>query len=220
MADSGCDISKRLKSTQSVFGSLKFISKSKRTKQRRLRRKRSKSNYFQSLREFRLVNQQTNDVCASLSVFNITDMQSQDSFSVPPTLPKEVSDWQYFHQLAYWKSRATSLEYENKMLHEHIKKMCMKNIEDYVAAKEQLEYAGTNQIEQSNTEQVTDVGEERLSEKNEEEDYPRQPEVDRKKMFGEFESKVSGMETALQVNYQMQVDNLKGQMWPNIPLNL
>lgn len=34
----------------------------------------------------------------------------------------DMNEWQYQHQIAYWKSRALSLEAENKMLHEHIRK--------------------------------------------------------------------------------------------------
>lgn len=41
---------------------------------------------------------------------------------------KDVAEWNQQTELAYWKSRAMALEYENKILMECIKDSCVKNI--------------------------------------------------------------------------------------------
>ncbi|GJQ84554.1 hypothetical protein Trydic_g20049 [Trypoxylus dichotomus] len=151
-------------------------------------------------------------------LFNVTDMNNVTNLTQEHSLkpPQEVAEWQYHHQLAYWKSRAISLEYENRMLHSHIKKMCTQEIQDYIdVVKEGNEYVQANEENVSSSEYEATDNSGESPDNNE-----GLAQVDKKLLYGEMESKINAMETAMKVNYNLQLERHKSQLWPNIPLNL
>lgn len=191
----------------------------KGNRNRAIRRRRRKLKYIERSRK------STNKGSQSLrntlaAAFNITDMTETVDLTHDRSLkpPQEVADWQYNHQLAYWKSRAISLEYENRMLHAHIKKMCTQEIKDYVEfVNEGNECAPGDETQTSSSPEYGIVEESnRTCDKTEFSDN----KVDKKVLYGELESKINAMETAMKVNYNLQLDRHKPQLWPNIPLNL
>ncbi|XP_008192478.1 gem-associated protein 8 [Tribolium castaneum] len=115
----------------------------------------------------------------------------------------EVAEWHKQEQVAYWKSRALSLEYENQMLIRHLRNVYAKQTEDYANyVKEQ------GQIEDAPVEAETGpVG------------RKRREEMD--KLYGKKASKIMGMETAVQLNYDLHLEDAgKLAHWPHTPLNL
>lgn len=236
----------------------KLLRKQKRNKYRKLRRKRKKLNYRRELSCQRLL-RKTKGKLESLTVHDYTGMDATDPAFYPPKI-KEIDDWHNKHQVAYWKSRAISLEFENRMLLRHIRDMYAKQIEDYALNNENKEIlvgGGENNsnlnyergIEYGRDEVDTDeeVGEEREDEEEEIEDDDRENEKDetdgflnfetgsswkppdepsgvRKKkemleMYGERGTAISGMETALQLNFDLLQERFKPVLWPNIPFN-
>lgn len=190
------------------------IRKHRRNRNRNLRRKRSKLKYLQQIsnNSNSTTQKHSRELCSTLTVFDITDSDmncERDANLRHP--PPEVSEWQYQHQLAYWKSRAISLEYENRMLHAHIKKMCSQEIQDYADyvkdAQNPTSIAEATERDAVSDDVVTTETNSEICDNS-------------NNMFGEMESKIRGMETAMKVNYEMQVERRKAQMWPNIPLNL
>ncbi|CAH0559986.1 unnamed protein product [Brassicogethes aeneus] len=166
---------------------------------RSLRRKRSKIRYYNSLKLHRY-KRNTDSLCESIAVFDITDMECPPVSQVG--LPQDVADWHKKEQIAYWKSRAISLEYENRMLYHHLKHMYVTQIEDY-----------------GNKEEFSAVEVEKEAEKV----IPKEPEgkkreLEMKKIYGENYAKIMGMETAMQLNFERHSENLKAPHWPNVPL--
>lgn len=189
--------------------------KNKRNRNRNLRRKKSKLKYIERIRTLR-ANKESQSLCNSLAVFNVTDMNSEHDNTLLP--PKEVSNWQFYHQLAYWKSRAVSLEYENQMLHAHIEKICTQQVQDYVDyIKGNKDERGTIDNGATNSSSEFETGESSMKMGNEDTEDVR---VDKKVLYGDKESKINAMETAMKVNYNLQLERHKPQLWPNIPLNL
>ncbi|XP_044743354.1 uncharacterized protein LOC123305643 [Chrysoperla carnea] len=83
---------------------LKFIFKKKLAKQ--AKKNQFSLNQYKNIEYYKSNMNENVDRIIGNSIDNISDM----------------NEWQYQHQIAYWKSRALSLEAENKMLHEHIRK--------------------------------------------------------------------------------------------------
>lgn len=179
--------------------------------------------------------------------------------------------WQQEDEVAFWKARAVSLEYENKMLHKHIKQMYIGmisqntdaaldykeyeeqyNEEDYGETEESrledtLEESGEiyHDCEQEIQEDIEDEefnkeskefrkkrDEERAKAKkkvdSEDEEESKPPEaqlskireVKMKQMYGEAWRKIMGMETAIQLNYELTVERDNVKYWPCLPINL
>lgn len=75
-----------------------------------------------------------------MEVFESTDMEwlsSKPTHSAP--LPPQIIEWQKLNQNAYWRSKALSLELENKILREHLRKayanFVEKQVENEIEAK-------------------------------------------------------------------------------------
>lgn len=179
--------------------------------------------------------------------------------------------WQQEDEVAFWKARAVSLEYENKMLHKHIKQMYIGmisqnteatldyneyeeqyNEEDYGETEESrlddtLEEPGEiyHDCEQAIQDDIEDEefnkeskefrkkrDEERAKAKkkvdseDEEESKPPEAQLSKireekmKQMYGEAWRKIMGMETAIQLNYELTVERDNVKYWPCLPINM
>ncbi|XP_026752128.1 gem-associated protein 8-like [Galleria mellonella] len=65
-----------------------------------------------------------------------------------------AANWQLKHQLAYWKARAKSLEYENKVLHDIIRKKY------YVATTSERSARAETESEEDKSDDTEDIGDE------------------------------------------------------------
>nr|XP_023029472.1 gem-associated protein 8-like [Leptinotarsa decemlineata] len=196
-----------------------FSKKSRTTKlsNRQIKRKRRKNKYHKTLKRRRF-NQGTKDICSSLELFDMKEMDSAPSSS-HQTLPSEVIEWQRQDQLSYWKSRAISLEYENQMLRQHLRNVYAKTVE--------VQFQGYPLNETvSETNEITSTADKRKSEKCEEEEVvvlPNIPNVKQRteemsELYGEKAQILIGMETAMQLNYEKHSENSNPVLWPNYPL--
>lgn len=182
----------------------------KRNKLRRERRKRSITRYYKVLNRKRS-NQSTEELCEATLGFCINDnMATTEGTS---SQLKDVADWWKQDQLMYWKSRALSLELENRMLHQCLRNSYAKQVWDYE------NYIKTQNIEENDStikeEAIKD--EEKLPPK---ENVREERRREMNRLYGGMAPKIIGMETAVQLNYELQVDQHKPPYWPNIPLNL
>ncbi|XP_063903834.1 gem-associated protein 8-like [Zophobas morio] len=140
-------------------------------------------------------------------VVDVTDMEWS---SFVPASSIEVAEWHKHEQIAYWKSRALSLEYENKMLLQHIRNVYAKQTEDYA---NYLKDQGHEQIEEASP----------VEEKREETREPvgKKRREEMEQLYGAKASKIMGMETAVQLNYDLHLEDAgKLSHWPHTPLNL
>lgn len=189
------------------------FAKHRKNRYRKDRRKRSVTRYYQSLKKRRL-SRSTDELCEAASDFCIIDNMSTQSSSEPV---KDVAEWWKHEQLAFWKSRAVSLELENRMLHNCLRNAYAKQVLDYenymkaqkadsseIKREESVEEGG--EIEEDALPPAEGAGEERRREMS--------------RLYGSMAPKITGMETAVQLNYELQVDQRKPPYWPNIPLNL
>ncbi|XP_044255889.1 gem-associated protein 8-like [Tribolium madens] len=121
----------------------------------------------------------------------------------------EVAEWHKQEQVAYWKSRALSLEYENKMLIRHLRNVYAKQTEDYanyLKDQGQIEDVAV-ETDTRHVPLVEPVGKKRREEMD--------------KLYGKKASKIMGMETAVQLNYDLHLEDAgKLAHWPHTPLNL
>ncbi|KAJ8929022.1 hypothetical protein NQ314_018333 [Rhamnusium bicolor] len=225
MADSVRNVGESLKLEKSY--KRKIYRRPQKNTLRRIRRRRSKVRYYRSLKRIRY-NKKTEDLCSAVQVFDISDMEWAPACS-SSVLPIEVTEWQKQDQITYWKSRAISLELENRMLHEHLCNVYAKTIEEYSQYKSCVQ---DNNVEEYQKEIVekTDREDKVNAIKKNEAKYqnpvsPKQPEgknriEEMKKIYGDMAQKIMGMETALQLNYERHIDQSKPPYWPSIPLRL
>lgn len=195
---------------------------------RRVRRRRSKVRYHKSLKQLRY-NRKTDDLCSAVEVVDITDMEWAPSCS-SDSLPTEVTEWQKQEQIAYWKSRAISLELENKMLHQHLRNVYSKTIEQYLENNKYSESSPEEpQIHQDESQCSKNTRKEKSSISNTKTTKrpvsPKEPSgkgrsEEMKRIYGDKAQKIMGMETVLQLNYEKHLDQLKPSYWPTIPLRL
>lgn len=190
-------------------------SKKRRNLKRKLRRKRSKSKYYKLLKYHR-VNRNTEDLCNSVTIFDLAEMDWTSTESCS-SLPEEIVEWQNQHQLAYWKSRAISLELENKMLLQHLRNVYAKQIQDY---SDYVHMENTNAVEQQKK-----VVNECSAEKPFKEVAAHLPQTKKrneemKQIYGNKADKIMGMETAVLLNYDRYKDQQQLKHWPNLPLNM
>lgn len=195
-----------------------------RTRKRRIRRRRNKFKYYQYLRKQRTF-RRTQDLCAAVKIFDITEMEwSSESKNISTELPNEVLEWQKRDQMAYWKSKALSLELENKMLREHIRYVYAQTIQNYSSYKKSKQEFFKNPRDENNIDACgTDEVKPRKTD-NCETITPNFPELknrsnELKKMYGDKAPKILGMETAVQLNYERHLEKSKACYWPHIPLN-
>lgn len=185
---------------------------------RRSRRKRSKNRYYSSLKQSR-IRRRTEDLCSDFTVFDITDMEWV------PSVSTDVAEWHKQEQISYWKSRALSLEYENRMLIQHIRNVYAKQTEDYAnysknnnlplgdtdnEDKKQIEYKKMEAKEEKITDDLQNM---------EKVDVGRREEME--ELYGKMAPKIMGMETAVQLNFDRQItEGGAVPHWPHTPLNL
>lgn len=205
---------KKCKATSYKASSREFA-RYRRNRYRKERRKRSTTRYYAQLKR-RRSSRASEELCEALSEFDVTDMSA--ATSVDPL--KDVAEWHRREQLAYWKSRALSLELENRMLHECLRNSYAKQVWDY-----------ENYVKNRGKGEGAPGGEKKEREangegKNEDDKLPPREGVgegrrrEMKRLYGGMAPKITGMETAVQLNYELQVDQHKPPYWPNIPLNL
>lgn len=185
------------------------FSKHRNNRYRKDRRKRSTNRYYQTLKRKR-TNRSTEELCEATSVFCITDNMATGEYRSPM---KDVADWWKHDQVAYWKARALSLELENRMLHDCLRNAYGKQVYCYELSKKWEQEQ--EEIKAKADEVIVD--EEKLPPKEGVREERRR-EMDR--LYGGMAPKIIGMETAVQLNYELQVDQCKPPYWPNIPLNL
>ncbi|XP_018573005.1 gem-associated protein 8-like [Anoplophora glabripennis] len=192
---------------------------------RRIRRKRSKVRYRKSLKQLRY-NRKTDDLCSAVEVFDITDMEWAPSCS-SSILPTEVTEWQKQEQIAYWKSRAISLELENKMLHQHLRNVYAKTIEQYLENNKCIELHSEKPETRQEENQCSKntIREKSGISKTKRPVSPKEPSgkhrlEEMKAIYGDKAQKIMGMETALQLNYEKHFKQLNPSHWPSIPLRL
>lgn len=205
-----------------------FTRKHSRNSKRRIRRKRNKFRYFQALRKQRTY-KKTEQLCEAVELFDITDMEwSPGVDNNSSRLPIEIVEWQKRDQIAFWKSKALSLELENKMLRQHLRNVYAKTIEEYtVNNQECLENGQPNQINVENYNNIKPstpkVKEAKATENFElvKANFPecKNRSEELKKIYGEKSPKILGMETALQLNYERHFEKSKPSYWPHLPLN-
>lgn len=212
MSDSEPNAKRSKKCTVTTFKrKSREFAKNRRNRYRKQRRKRSVTRYYESLKR-RRSNRSTEELCEATSDFRITDHMATDSGAKQP---KDVANWWKQEQLAYWKSRALSLELENRMLHQCLRNAYAKQVWDY---ENYMKAQKTeNNSENANDATETEIEEGKLPPK-EGVGEVRRREMNR--LYGSMAPKITGMETAVQLNYELQVEQHKPPYWPNIPLNL
>ncbi|KAJ8953108.1 hypothetical protein NQ318_013452 [Aromia moschata] len=238
MADNEEDVAK-VSNTNKSFkkrSSLKKFRFPPKSSLRRFRRKRSKTRYYKSLKQLRCT-RKTQELCTAVEGFDIYDMDWAPTSSSAP-VPPEITEWQKQEQIAYWKSRAIGLELENRMLHEHLRNVYAKTIEDQLQYRECFQ--GSNDNAKNNDQETIEdeqsvyrksqVKKKKVADRDENAAVkrpvsPREPEGKNrlemmKKIYGDEASKIMGMETALQLNYERIKNQLKPPHWPTIPLRL
>lgn len=209
--------------TPCVKQSFKGIKKQSRNSKRRVRRKRNKFRYYQTLRKQRTF-KKTEELCEAVEYFDITEMEWSGASTVQ--LPLEIVEWQKRDQTAYWKSKALSLELENKMLRQHLRNIYAKTVQDYATynqmGQEYIENEREENCEESNVKSSKKFSERRKSNKTELSELitPKFPDrVNRseelKQIYGDKAPKILGMETAMQLNYERHLEKSKPAYWPN-----
>lgn len=191
----------------------------RRNRLRKARRKRSLTRYYSRLRNLRTT-RSSDELSDAISVCDITDMEWTQCAPLNDAL-RDVADWHKQDQIAYWKSRALSLELENRMLHNCIRNAYVKQIQDY-----------ENYVKMQNTSPVVDGVTHEEKKCNEAlptvapDKLPPPEQVgearrrEMRQLYGSMTPKIIGMETAVQLNYDLQLDQHRPRYWPNIPLNL
>ena len=188
--------------------SIGVIDKYKKNYSRKLRRQRSKFRYLQRLRcsRFERITQEMSDLISFVNVTDHREMKGEkDGFE------QFLDNWSLQQELVHWKSRAISLEYENRMLHEHIKNVYRNLVsirvrEDPNARRQPME------PQESPMALAT------------EEEPPTEPrDVDRHQMrelYGSMASKINAMEIAMQIGYNLEIEKYDPPYWPCVPLKL
>ncbi|XP_060533142.1 gem-associated protein 8-like [Cylas formicarius] len=213
MADVLRKPSKRIKrqARLEAENTVKLTKNSTKSAKRRQRRKRSKSKYYRVLKK-RRTNKTTEDLCSAINLFDVTDMDWSPNHGLNH-LPLEVSEWQKQDQIAYWKSRAISLEIENRMLHQHLRNVYAKQIEDYAGQSEWVDIKKDESEAGPSKEMKKDKVMPKIPEGKERAEEMR-------KIYGDRAQKIMGMETAIQLNYERHVEGCNTPFWPNLPIKL
>lgn len=170
-------------------------------------------------------------MCQEVEFFGITDMEwPSGTGTTSAGLPVEIVEWQKRDQIAYWKSKALTLELENKMLRQHLRDVYAKTVEDY-AAYNQMNHEYLEDGTHSNNEDKHakhtksdkvsfNVKKEKIEAKSITPNFPeyKNRSEELKNFYGDKSPKILGMETALQLNYERHLEKSKASHWPNLPL--
>lgn len=180
---------------------------------RKIRRKHNKIKYYEALKRVRY-RRSTEDLCSAVEVVEINDMDWKTT-QFSSHLPVEIVDWHKQEQIAYWKSRAVSLELENRMLKQHLRNVYAQTIVDSL-----------NLEESANEEPVAECSNKK-KDKIIKEVIPNLPKPEFKnrmeemrKIYGDRAEKLICMETGIQLNYERTLEEHKPAFWPTLPLNL
>ncbi|XP_050314084.1 gem-associated protein 8-like [Anthonomus grandis grandis] len=196
----------------------KTISKKyKKNAKRRSRRKKSKRTYYSMLKNERIV-KNADDLCDRLQEFSVVDCNMKPMCEMNQ-LPPEITEWQNQDQIAYWKSRAITLEIENKMLRKHLRNVYTQQIEYYQQPQwQEITHNDTNDLPQTSQPEKECVNTLTKSETEPEPMVNRLKEME--KIYGDKAAKIMGMETAIQLNYEKLVEEGSLTYWPNVAINL
>ncbi|CAG9854518.1 unnamed protein product [Phyllotreta striolata] len=156
----------------------------------------------------------TEELCSAVQLVEINDMD-WSPVKQPSNLPVEISEWHKQEQIAYWKSKAISLEFENRMLKQHLRNVYAQTIIDNASIEEAVEPPVEN--EKKKNHRKTPV-EEVLPNLPTRESKYRLEEM--KKIYGDRAEKLISMETGLQLNFERLSDESKPAFWPTLPLKL
>ncbi|KAL1489359.1 hypothetical protein ABEB36_014272 [Hypothenemus hampei] len=197
---------------------VKKIRKNSKSYKRRNRRKRSKKAYINMLKNKRTI-QGTEELCNSVQQFSVIDIDMTPMCNLNQ-LPDEVTEWQKLDQIAYWKSKAITLEIENKMLKQHLRHFYTQQIDFYGKSQDWQKISAaedSTEIPQSST----SITNHEVSHKV----LPKEPIgknrlEEMQKIYGERAPKIMGMETALELNYERLLEEESRIFWPNLPLKL
>lgn len=195
------------------------FAKHRKSRERRERRKRSTTRYYKDLKRKRSDRSSEELLCEAASEIYITDNMAAGNCD---NQMKEVADWEKQNQLAYWKSRALSLELENTILHRCLRNSYAKQVWDYETYMKTHDAANIDG--ENNATKENEMEEKESIEKNEnlppKEGLREEVRNVMERLYGRMAPKIIGMETAVQLNYELQVDQHKPPYWPNIALNL
>ncbi|KAG6454629.1 hypothetical protein O3G_MSEX008795 [Manduca sexta] len=174
--------------------------------------------------------------------FSITMSSYAETFTAAAT-------WQLKHQIAYWKSKAVALEYENKLLHDVIKKNCMKTWSDDNQTVESSQSSVKSESESEDDENDEfEVSEEFIQflkansmykedAKRERERLKAQTLVEEKSMefedipetvnsfekwkelYGKDWRRIAALEMSMKCSFIQENDKQNSMYWPNIPFN-
>lgn len=156
-----------------------------------------------------------------------------------------IKEWQYKHEIAYWRSKAEALNYENKILHSIVDNIYMQNNSHNNGNTEESNYIHEDDEDYEEEQEFdTEKDEEFLNFLQASEQHkmkrdkakndtiqqdlvlPPSKPVDsdrleeRLRLYGESATLVNGLETKLQLNFDCYKDLHKPYMWPTIPLNI
>lgn len=200
-----------------------------RNKSRRQRRKYSIASYYKNLKNTR-VERYIHSLCPNLAFLDIANMESEQVSVGFNNSITEVEHWHQKEQVAYWKSKAISLEYENKMLHEHLRNVYAQqvNYNQHYYNQNNSNYDQNNLNVESTNEEANVISDNKKAINNGQMDELSQPPTqhlpnrkeEMKNLYGSYSSKIMGMETANQLNHERLLRQLKPKMWPDLPLNL
>nr|CAI5833991.1 unnamed protein product [Callosobruchus analis] len=193
-----------------------------RNLKRRLRRKRSLERYYTSLQKRRFT-RATEELLTSIQLFDPVDMEWTSANSAQ-CLPTEILEWQNKDQVAYWKSRAISLEFENQMLRQHLRNVYAQTIQDYT---KQYEMDGDDSGKCSNDsiERGSQKNKDCKNKNKKQLVAPNLPECKQRSqemanLYGDKAQKIMGMETAMQLDFERCKEQVRPNYWPNLPLKL
>lgn len=152
-----------------------------------------------------------------------------------------IKEWQYKHEIAYWRSKAEALNYENKILHSIVDNIYLQNnshntgntkesncideedYEDEVDTEKDEEFMHFLQASEQHKMKRDKAKNETIQK---ERTLPPSKPVDsdrleeRLRLYGESATLINGLETKLQLNFDCYKDLHKPYMWPTIPLNI
>ncbi|XP_030757275.1 uncharacterized protein LOC115883113 [Sitophilus oryzae] len=204
------------------------------------RKKRSRKAYFKSLKK-RRSRKRTDKLSTGVQECTVVDMEMVP-VGEANNLQKDIIEWHQQDTLSYWKSRAISLEIENRMLHEHLRNVYAQQLDYGNNVLVQNTKTGTlqNYCTQSlSTKEYLDSNTEPIDKnkhlyKNDKLEGLKQGESVKisnkvpegqhrlnkmKSIYGNNAPKIMGMETAIQLNFEHLKEGSYSS-WPNIPLKI
>ncbi|VEN33938.1 unnamed protein product [Callosobruchus maculatus] len=211
-------------SMNGIFKTIKIKDRRRATRnlKRRLRRKRSQERYYTSLQRRRFT-RATEELLTSIQIFDPVEME-WTSMNSAQSLPSEILEWQNKDQVAYWKSRAISLEFENQMLRQHLRNVYAQTIQDN-SKQYEVDDDDSGKCSNDSTERDNQKNKSFKNKDKKQLVAPNLPECKQRvqemqKLYGDKAQKIMGMETAMQLGFERCKEQAEPNYWPNLPLNL